>query len=175
MALLRSLSLLFLAGCSAEAAQIPVTAGEPISRHEILRSCHPYTEYTVADIRAGHEVTNPQRHVIGVGRQLLAIDYLNGKEIARYGLEPARMENVTPNMHHLIIQASALDVMEGSRADRRCYVLIVWAVYASATASTRLIVEDGYGQMIVSLRRSDEAVSITLSTLPPIPQPSSLT
>ena len=159
MARLRWLSFCVLAGCSVEAAQIPVTPGEPISRQEILRSCHPYVEYTVADIRAGHEVTNPQRHVIGVGRQLFAIDYLSGVEVARGSLEPARMENVTPEMHHLIIREDSIDVMEGSTADQRCYVLSVWAVYTSASASTRLIVEDGYGQMIVSLRSSDEVVS----------------
>lgn len=78
------------------------------------------------------EVTNDTKNNIGVGRYILRSD---GKKIT----SPV-LDNVTPQMHHMVVNLSAFDFQPITNAN---YYLVLYALGPNGAEKIR--VEGGYG------------------------------
>lgn len=88
------------------------------------------------------EITNDQSYTVGIGRMLLAsVNALDttGSVIAG---APSVMSNITPDMHHEVIQINAIDL---GRTGTVNYNFVAWAVSTTAGANQFTKVEQGYG------------------------------
>ena len=85
---------------------------------------------------AQFEATNPLGHNVGLGRYIVRSD---GKIIGR-----ATMDNVTPDMHHRVVN---IGVWDEAPLESAAYYLVCYAVAASAKPGARIIIEQGYGYL----------------------------
>jgi hypothetical protein len=130
---------------------LPITNGSPASYQQIFSVCSDIPPSKTADVRFQVEVTNPYTFNVGIGWGIKASDY-NGSTLLRtFWVTPLVMQNVTPSVHHMVIQNSYLHTVGyPTGGSTRCYALVLWAAASSGTGNIQ--VERGYGYLQVGVR-----------------------
>jgi len=85
-------------------------------------------------ILAQFEVTNALGYNVGLGRYIARSD---GKIISR-----ATMDNVTPDMHHRVVN---IGVWDDSPLESAVYYLVCYAASTAAKPGAKIVIEQGYG------------------------------
>ena len=85
-------------------------------------------------VLAQFEATNPLSYTVGLGR------YVRRSDGARIG--PATMDNITPAMHHRVVNLGVWDAQPIMNAT---YSLVVYAIASAAKPGDSIKIEQGYG------------------------------
>lgn len=91
------------------------------------------------------EVTNKNPFNVGIGRGISISDSPDTR--GTFVVARGAMENVTPDIHHLVGNPSA--ICKPGMVGQRWLHLALWAVASRASAGDLVIVEQGYGHLQV--------------------------
>lgn len=128
---------------------IPITTGS--ANYVILYSV-PITingPLDIITVFSQLEVTNPYSYNVGVGRYIVISN--SASSVMGTTLQPAVMDNVTPDMHHMVISING--VTSGFPAGTYYVNFVGYAVANNATNGAQLVVEQGYGNTKVLVNR----------------------
>lgn len=131
------------------ATNIPITTGS--ANYVVLYSV-PITVNGPLDIITVFsqlEVTNPYTYNVGVGRYVVIST--SATSVLGTTITPAVMDNVTPDMHHMVVNVNS--VTSGVPAGSYFINFVGYAVANNAGSGAQLVVEQGYGNTKVLVAR----------------------
>lgn len=116
---------------------------------QVYSYCAQIPANSVVQINAQAEVTTNVSFPVGIAYALTTYDYYvagTSQYVTSYYTAPPVMQNITADMHHMVISESLADkVVYAGNANTRCYTLSIWA--ASASGSGAITIEQGYGYL----------------------------